>query len=84
VFESGDRAEKLARIYNNHTNVVREFVEKHPTHALIEFDITNPDDASRKMVEAFGLDPNCWGQANKNSREKNNTTITATTVVEPQ
>ena len=78
VFERTTYTDRLIRIYNNHTRVVREFVEKHPTHTLVEFDITNPEDARQKMVEAFGLDPDCWGQANKNSRK--NTTIT----IEPQ
>jgi hypothetical protein len=58
------RREFLARIYDEHNNHVRRFVTAHPTHALIEVNITDPW-AGVKLAEAFHLDSNCWGHKNK-------------------
>jgi hypothetical protein len=62
--------ERLMMIYDNHTRVVRNFVRDHPTHRLVEFDITDPEDVRHKMVQTFGLDPTCWGQSNENKRKR--------------
>jgi len=54
----------LARIYREHNDFVRDFVRQHPTHTLIEVNITALD-AGNKLAEAFGLDEQCWGHHNK-------------------
>jgi predicted SnoaL-like aldol condensation-catalyzing enzyme len=54
----------LARIYQDHTEFVRDFVQKHPTHALVEVNIT-ASDAGKVMATAFGLNEECWGHHNK-------------------
>jgi hypothetical protein len=56
--------EFLARIYDEHSNMVRNFVRQHPSHAFIEFNITDPD-AGRKLAETFGLEERCWGHHNQ-------------------
>jgi predicted SnoaL-like aldol condensation-catalyzing enzyme len=54
----------LARIYQEHTDFVRDFVRKHPTHRLVEVNIT-ASDAGTIMANAFGLNEECWGHHNK-------------------
>jgi hypothetical protein len=54
----------LARIYQEHTEFIRDFVRKHPTHRLVEVNIT-ANDAGKVMAKAFGLNEQCWGHHNK-------------------
>jgi hypothetical protein len=54
----------LAKIYDEHTHNVREFVKRHPSHRLIEVNITDPN-AGKIMSNAFGLSETCWGHKNK-------------------
>jgi len=56
----------LVRIYNEHTEYIRQFVKAHPQHKLIEFHISDPS-AGEKLADAFGLQYNaaCWGHHNK-------------------
>jgi hypothetical protein len=64
------RLQVLEDIYNNHSNFIREFVRQHPSHTLIEVNITSVD-AGRVMADAFGLDESCWAQHNKNRKKEN-------------
>ena len=59
--------EILKTIYYNHTNFVRDFVRRHPSHALVEVNITHKN-ASVVLAEAFGLDSNAWKNVNKNKK----------------
>jgi len=54
----------LMKIYNEHTEYVRQFVKDNPEHTLVEVDITDPN-AGQIMGDAFGLDAGCWGHHNK-------------------
>eukprot|EP00934_Nitzschia_sp_Nitz4_P005024 Nitzschia sp. Nitz4//scaffold28_size193895//15496//17154//NITZ4_001622-RA/size193895-processed-gene-0.3-mRNA-1//1//CDS//3329545853//5014//frame0 len=58
--------QSLAQIVEYHTAFVRQFVRQHPSHALVEVDITDPK-AGQKLAEAFGLNDTCWGHVNHNT-----------------
>lgn len=49
----------------NHVTKVRDFVEKHPSHALIEIDIEGSNN-DMMLGDLFGIKRSCWGHANKN------------------
>ena len=57
-------ADWLKRIYEEHSQYVRDFVQKYPSHTLIEFHI-HQQDAGEILGNAFGLSPKCWGHHNK-------------------
>jgi hypothetical protein len=61
----------LEEIYNNHTEFVRNFVRQHPSHRLVEVDISRPN-AGNVLATAFGLRQSCWGQHNRNKKKNNN------------
>lgn len=48
---------------------VRQFVRDHPTHALIEVDIEDPDSGLR-MEKAFHINASYWGHANVNNGKR--------------
>lgn len=54
----------LARIYIEHTDSIKRFVQLHPSHALVEFNITDPN-AGQILADAFGLGEGCWRHRNK-------------------
>jgi hypothetical protein len=56
----------LRYIFDFHSQHVREFVKQHPSHTLIEVDITD-DNAGIILADAFGLNETCWGHFNKNN-----------------
>ncbi|KAL3942527.1 MAG: hypothetical protein SGBAC_003303 [Bacillariaceae sp.] len=55
----------LEEIFLNHTEHVKDFVSRHPSHALIEINITDSG-AGEVLAESFGLDSSFWTV--KNSR----------------
>jgi len=57
----------MKKIYYDHHNMVRNFVHRHPSHALVEVNITHVN-ASTVLAEAFGLSPNAWTNGNKNKK----------------
>jgi hypothetical protein len=57
----------LKTIYLEHHNLIREFVEDHPSHALIEVNITD-DGAGQVLADAFGLDASHWTHKNRNEK----------------
>jgi hypothetical protein len=57
----------LETIYEEHHNRIRDFVQRHPSHALVEVNITE-DSAGDVLAEAFGLDAKRWTQKNKNKK----------------
>jgi len=52
-----------------HVDFVRSFVEKHPSHKLIEVEI-EAEDAGDYMAKHFGIDSKCWEHKNKNILKK--------------
>jgi hypothetical protein len=60
-----EMAEIMRIIYDRHHERVRSFVMEHPSHALIEVPILDPD-AGNILAEALGLDPTPWGKYNEN------------------
>ena len=58
----------LEIVYNYHTEHVRDFVARHPSHALVEVNIDH-DDAGTILAESFGLNADCWGHFNKKNND---------------
>ena len=58
----------LAFIMDYHSNYIREFVRRHPSHTLIEIDITHKD-AGQLLADAFGLNETCWEHRNQNNKK---------------
>ena len=54
----------LARVYDEHTHYIRDFVRKYQSHALFEFNITDPN-AGNMLSKAIGIPEECWGHHNK-------------------
>jgi Sulfotransferase domain len=57
----------LREIYEQHHNMVREFVRQHPSHTLVEVNITD-ESAGEILGQAFGLDSRAWANINKNRK----------------
>jgi len=57
--------EVMKKIYLEHFDLVRDFVREHPSHALVEVNITDKN-ASVVLAEAFGLNAKAWKHVNKN------------------
>jgi hypothetical protein len=53
----------LVKIYEEHTKLIQDFVKEHPSHKLVQVNISDPD-AGIVMEEAFGYSRQCWGHAN--------------------
>ena len=59
----------MKKIYYDHHDMVRKFVQRHPSHVLVEVNITDKN-TSLVLAEAFGLDPIAWTNVNSNSNKK--------------
>lgn len=57
----------LRQIYLQHFEMVRDFVQTHPSHALVEVNITHPE-AGQVLADAFGLSSVAWTNVNKNRK----------------
>lgn len=57
-------AELLAFVERHEANV-RAFVAAHPSHALVEVTIEDPE-AGKALEAAFGIPAECWGRENAN------------------
>jgi len=64
----------LEQIYSKHTEYVRKFVRKHPSHVLVELNVSDSDEAiGRQMSDTFfagrrlanSARAECWGHRNK-------------------
>jgi hypothetical protein len=62
----------LAYLMDYHSNYVREFVRRHPSHTLLEVDITR-NETGQILADAFGLNETCWAKRNEN--KKTNQTV---------
>ena len=59
----------------SHVLHVRQFVEDHPSHALVELDLYDTDTATAVMSSLFPAkttNETCWGHANKSKGKKKN------------
>ena len=52
---------QFASFYIEHTNTIRAFAAKYPSHKLIEID-SEDDGAGQELATATGLDAACWGE----------------------
>ncbi|KAL7536302.1 hypothetical protein ACHAXR_011264 [Thalassiosira sp. AJA248-18] len=59
----------LEKYIVDHVQRVRDFVDRNPTHALVEVDIEDPN-AGCIMSELFGVDSKCWQQQNKSKNKR--------------
>ncbi|KAL7569921.1 hypothetical protein ACA910_008582 [Epithemia clementina (nom. ined.)] len=59
----------LVAIYNKHTERIVRFVERHPSHKLVMFHISDQD-AGRVLARESGLPESCWGHHNINKERK--------------
>lgn len=76
----GGDADDLRRWFCGHVLHVRQFVDMHPSHDLVELDLYNQSETSRVMARLFNASPSCWGHENKNPRlQANQTTQVAHT-----
>jgi hypothetical protein len=58
----------LHHIFEHHNDFVRDFVKRHPSHTLIEVDITN-NTTGQILADAFGVNETCWGHFNENKHK---------------
>lgn len=65
-----NRTKALEDIFNNHSSYVRQFVDLHPSHRLVEVNIADPN-AGKVLAGQFGLNENCWAKHNQNKRRNN-------------
>ena len=65
-----NRNQALEEIFLNHTQYIRDFVELHPSHPLVEVDISSPT-AGAVLSDAFGVPASCWGLHNPNKSRSN-------------
>mmetsp|Transcript_31677 Transcript_31677/g.38804 ORF Transcript_31677/g.38804 Transcript_31677/m.38804 type:complete len:293 (-) Transcript_31677:46-924(-) len=61
--------ELLTELFCNQVTRARDFVAKHPSHALIEFDIEDPS-TGELLSNVFGIDEKCWGVSNVGTYKK--------------
>mmetsp|Transcript_2159 Transcript_2159/g.4569 ORF Transcript_2159/g.4569 Transcript_2159/m.4569 type:complete len:393 (-) Transcript_2159:80-1258(-) len=61
----GTTPQDFADWWCGHVEFVRDFVEDHPSHKLVEVEI-EAEDAGTYMEEHFGIDSKCWEHTNKN------------------
>ena len=52
---------QFAMFYKQHSETIRNFAKKYPSHKLIEVDAED-DRAGVKLAAATGLDATCWGE----------------------
>ncbi|EED90068.1 predicted protein [Thalassiosira pseudonana CCMP1335] len=61
----GSNVDDLAEFFCNHVINIRNFVAEHPSHALVEIEMTDPM-AGERLERIFGIKQSCWQQQNKN------------------
>ena len=62
----GLKDEEMIHWHCTHVEHIRQFVAHHPSHALIELDLYDPERSSRDMSTLFHADSSCWGHSNLN------------------
>jgi hypothetical protein len=61
----------LTKLFDDHSALVKEFVKQHPSHTLIEVDISK-NETGKVLADAFGLEERCWGHVNQNRDDASN------------
>lgn len=56
---------EMSDFFCNHVKNIRQFVESHPSHILIELDITSHL-LGEELESLIGIPRSCWGESNKN------------------
>jgi len=78
--ETGQALEAtMAQFFCSHVQHVRNFVNTHPTHTLIELDLYNTNQTIAVLDRLFrdvvnnekGISKSCWGQSNKSKYKQN-------------
>ena len=64
--KTGMNDSEMIDFYNRQAQRVRDFVEDHPSHTLVEVTIDQPN-AGQVMEDAFGISSSCWGARNVNN-----------------
>jgi len=59
----GETDEELINWYHNHSQNVRDFVNQHPSHKLVEYHIE--DGNPEELVSFFGIPSECYGRYNE-------------------
>lgn len=62
---NGGNEIEMSSFFCNHVKNIRTFVQRHPTHTLIELDITS-DSIGKQLESLIGINRNCWGASNRN------------------
>jgi hypothetical protein len=65
---TGDTDEEFEAFFHQHSQNIRDFVKKHPSHKLIEVDIEDPN-AGHILADAFGQSPECWVKRNAGGKK---------------
>ena len=61
----GANEAEMSKFFCNHVGNIRTFVSTHPSHTLLEFDISSP--FIGEQLESFtGINRSCWGESNRN------------------
>jgi hypothetical protein len=66
----GSEDEELRHFFCSQVQRVRDFVDSHPTHTLIEIDIEDPNTA-QIMADIFQVSDKCWTKSNGSGGVKN-------------
>ncbi|KAL7565722.1 hypothetical protein ACA910_005416 [Epithemia clementina (nom. ined.)] len=67
----GRELRDLQQWFGHHVQRIRQFVQRHPSHALIELNLYDTHQSSKIMAQLFQTNATCWGHVNAN---KNKTT----------
>ena len=59
---------EMAQMFCDQVNRIRDFVEKHPSHAFIELRLEDPN-AGAILSNVFGVNASCWGNKNQNNNK---------------
>ena len=71
-FLEGSKPDQLRKFRCESVKYVRNFVENHPSHTLIEIDLDNPE-SGKILSQLFEIDEECWAIKNVNTKLHNNT-----------
>jgi len=61
----GGNEVEMSSFFCNHVKNIRTFVQRHPTHTLIELDITS-NSTGEQLESLIGINRHCWGASNTN------------------
>lgn len=71
----GRNEKEFSDWFCSHVKRVREVVDGHPSHSLVEINIDDPG-AGDLITDIFDINPTCWGHRNANVLKGNGTSST--------